>query len=118
MEILENFPKIILAFATCGVKKYRPHHAVSSLQFSENLKKAIKKLNGNEQKKKKMKTIILWYKIITTTYETSSKSNLWKGSERFISANVYALKKSYNGKNSTVVFVDILRKNEKSVSSI
>ena len=53
MEILENFPKIILAFATCGVKKYRPHHAVSLLQFSENLKKAIKKLNGNEQKKKK-----------------------------------------------------------------
>ena len=54
LEILENFPKIILAFATCGVQKYRPHHAVSLLQFSENLKKAIKKLNGNEQKKKNL----------------------------------------------------------------
>ena len=70
------------------------------------------------KKKKKMKTIILWYKILTTTYETSSKSALWKGSERFISVNVHALKKSYVGKNSMVVFVDILRKNEKSVSSI
>ena len=119
LGIQKNSSKNYSPLRTCGLTKYRPHKAVSLLQFSENFKIAISQnlkesLTEMENMKEKL-SCDLWFCLldvkvtITQLLETVLKNSCPQ--------KCMSLKK-HLFPNFTVAFVDILRNRGKLVYSV
>ena len=91
LEISEKFQKKCLSPEVCSVTKYRHHHAVSFLYFSENCEKAApqspeKSLMGMEILKEKI-SCNLWFSLPDMKVTLISQL-----SEKFMSVKIHIFK--------------------------
>ena len=85
LEIPENSSKNVSLPEACGLTKYRPHHAVSLLQFSKNFEKATSQnhketLMEMENIKEKL-SFDLWLSLldmkVTPNHRFIAKATVW-----------------------------------------